>query len=1713
MTQPTKPPHGWQLERRLGEGGGGTVWLARRTGGAGPVVVLKIAAAGAESALWREWLAMHDIPSPLLPWPVQWLPATEFEPAALAMTFRPGARLDTALAAAGPERVAAVVRATLRGLGALHGAGYVHGDLHPGNLLVQADGQLVVDVALLDLGLTQSVGQPVVAPGRLDCAAPDRLRGGLADVRDDLFSLAVAVWTAWGLGEPYPGYPAAMPAAGTRPHVPGPRGAQTGPAASVRRALIDVLSNWMALDREHRPASAETALRQWTTAHAALTDGPAGAHAEAEAMAQDFDAVAPRPWRWGRWPDQALPTGPAAGECLYVAGPPGAGHGAVLRGLQTASGPSGRTVVVQPSADLQAPLADASAEIERRDLAAGVPASITASPEGAGRGVAADAGSAGAAAGALDDRKGSAAARRVAQWVALLQRARADTVLLVDGCDAWPPGWLDALEAAQQDAAPDRAAVVLAGRPAPGGAAQWTIPEPGAPELGAWLQAVAGGRAWDGALLGALLAWSRGTRSSIATLAARLLRSRAVVVASDRVDAASGMDVGAALQAATTAPLTLPAETWWPVLAHAAVVDAVQPGDAADPLPAVQAGAWRHTALLRPLGGRGLAVADPAARAFLLDRLPPTLVGAAARTRAELVADRTERLALLAFAAARDAGPLPEMADFANAAEVLLARDAPRRALDLVTALRSALDRRAQVAELSIRGRLHAVHMLALVADGQLLEAHTISAAAEPDVRASAPVLAARAELDFRRGDYPQSRAAADALARLATTARERAQAHTWAAFAATWQGDRATARSALGAARNAAQADASGGAGLAPTLGYLGALNDYYEGRLDAAETVLLALGPVSGGTLRAAVAGALGLVCHRRGDLAGARTHYDAARALAETAGDLGRALNMAMNAAVADQEAGDLGRALHGYDRIVSRSSQLGNDGARVRALANRGNLLAAIGGHVRAALDLDAALAALERSGSAYLEGNVRCTLAEIARGRGERTAAAIHLDRAEAALDQAAAESERMEIALERGTLALAAGGGDEAREIANRVRESAVRLGSAELQARALGLVGRTWLDAGPGLPDRAAVAAASDALAGAVALAPAAKPLLLVALTADRVRALLLGGQVARAREVACDGLGRLERVASTLAPAERGEFEGAPTWAPTRTLLRLGAGLPPQASTPAALGTTGSALHALVGINRRLSEVHELPPLLEMLMDAAVLLTGAERGFLLLDDGDPEREPAKGKPRTDLRIAVARNLDRENLKKAAHKLSHTIAMRVFESGERVLSIDAMVDERFTAQASIHAGSLRSILCVPLQSQGLSIGVLYVDNRFASGAFGGEQGALLEALADQAAIAIRTARLIERQRRTAEELDRKRAEVEALAGRLREQLTETEAALEHARADLRDQRLEVARRSDYSAIKGDSPKLQRLFATMDRVRDHDFPLLVRGESGTGKELVARAVHFTGRRKRGPFIALNCGALPSNLLESELFGHTRGSFTGAHADRRGLFEAASGGTLLLDEVGDMPLDMQVKLLRVLQSGEIQRVGDPHARRVDVRVVAATHRDLGEMARSGTFREDLLYRLRVVELMVPALRERADDLPLLCEHFLAENRHAGVGHVEKVGREAMAKLRLFRWPGNVRQLETLLKSACLFADGTTLELRDVDPLLERERTMDGAPGNSDGTPAVGTLDDIVTRAVRQRLAACGGNKRQAALSLGIDRGTLYAKLRE
>ena len=318
--------------------------------------------------------------------------------------------------------------------------------------------------------------------------------------------------------------------------------------------------------------------------------------------------------------------------------------------------------------------------------------------------------------------------------------------------------------------------------------------------------------------------------------------------------------------------------------------------------------------------------------------------------------------------------------------------------------------------------------------------------------------------------------------------------------------------------------------------------------------------------------------------------------------------------------------------------------------------------------------------------------------------------------------------------------------------------------------------------------------------------------------------------------------------------------------------------------------------------------------------------------------------------------------------------------------------------------------------------------------------------------------------------------------------------------------------RRQIDKRFGFEGIVGHSPAMQRVFEILGQVSGTNATVLVLGESGTGKELVARAIHANSPRSERRFVAVNCAALSEGLIESELFGHVKGAFTGAVAAKEGRIVYADGGTLFLDEVGDMPLATQAKLLRVLETREVQPVGGNSLQRVDIRLVAATNRDLRRMVREGTFREDLLFRLQVVAVELPPLRQRAGDVPLLMEHFLVELSAQHGRGVRGIAPEARAALVRYEWPGNVRELRNVVENMVLLARGDVLELEDVPESVRQGGEAAGQ--RAEGYRLAGrSLAEVERDLIEADLDLAGGNREKAAKILGIGERTLYRKLKE
>jgi len=413
---------------------------------------------------------------------------------------------------------------------------------------------------------------------------------------------------------------------------------------------------------------------------------------------------------------------------------------------------------------------------------------------------------------------------------------------------------------------------------------------------------------------------------------------------------------------------------------------------------------------------------------------------------------------------------------------------------------------------------------------------------------------------------------------------------------------------------------------------------------------------------------------------------------------------------------------------------------------------------------------------------------------------------------------------------------------------------------------------------------------------------------------------------------------------------------------------------------------------------------------------------------------------------------------------------ISGSVLRHVLDSGEPVLSVDAQDDERFNASESLMVHGIRSVVCAPMKIRNNVLGALYVDWRGTEASLDEDAIELLQAMATQAAVALHGFRLAE--------------SLEAENKLLREKLTRPVDLI------------------------GESKAMGRVFRLMEKILPTDAPALVFGESGTGKELVARALHTGGPRANAPFVAQFCGALPETLLESELFGHKKGSFTGAVSDKKGLFELANRGTFFLDEIADLTLPTQTKLLRVLEEGEFRPVGDTRVVRVDVRILAATNKTMEEELSGARLREDLFYRLNVFTVNIPPLRERGSDVLLLADAFLNRfTQEFGLPPKHLTGESKDALLD-HPWPGNVRELRNVIQRAVLISDDEKISAQDLDLV-----PLSGSRVSSDHQGGATSLDGIIRQTVLSRLERYDGNRTHAAKSLGISLRWLQYRLKE
>ena len=479
---------------------------------------------------------------------------------------------------------------------------------------------------------------------------------------------------------------------------------------------------------------------------------------------------------------------------------------------------------------------------------------------------------------------------------------------------------------------------------------------------------------------------------------------------------------------------------------------------------------------------------------------------------------------------------------------------------------------------------------------------------------------------------------------------------------------------------------------------------------------------------------------------------------------------------------------------------------------------------------------------------------------------------------------------------------------------------------------------------------------------------------------------------------------------------------------------------------------------LNALLKISRVVHAIRDLDELQAQLLDLIFEVVPAGRGAILLSEGSPQ----------DFNCLYART--RQKGEPQLVRVSRTIARQVIRDNVAILGVDVASSAPLRDVESLVASEVRSLLCVPLSVFQRMIGCIYLDSTNAANRFTEDHLQLITAVAGISAVALDNARRL--------------------------QWLEQE-----------NQRLTMEVRQDQSLV-GEGSRMKQIFQFLARVGPADSTVLIEGESGTGKELAARALHRNSARGTKPFVPINCAAIPETLLETELFGHEKGAFTTALALKKGRLEVADGGVVFLDEIGDLVPSLQVKLLRVLQEREFERVGGTHPIKIDVRLIAATNRDLDEAVRKGEFRQDLYYRLAVVRLTMPPLRERREDIPMLTRHFVQKHAKRCKVKAKPISREAMAALVNYDWPGNVRELENAVERALVMGLSDMVLLEDLpESLLEQNTAEETVEGRYHAK-----VKELKKQLILDAVEQTGGNYVEAAEILGVHPNYLHRLIR-
>jgi len=1676
----------YRFLRNLGAGAAGGVYLVEDRVLGGPPIALKRVEASSDpsfrDSFAREFAVLSSmaVPGVARVFDLGVLPAQGELPAGPFFTraYVEGEPLDVFARGLSFEALIALFLRVLETVAVLHRLGVVHGDLKPANIIVDAQGA----PHLIDFGLASRVSDAHrLSGGTPAFMAPEIFRGQSATSSADIYALGATLWLLVTGSLPLSDLGERALGAKLRGEVPKLPEHERGP----RRAVLGAAQLALADDPRERPPSADEL--------AALLERALGSAALPTKTPRTF--VAPRP----RGREIALATleQAALGKVSSVAGVTvlhgarGMGKTTLLCELKWRLQLAGLRVI-----ELHCGLGglDPRAQLLRQAFAG---RSESATPDAA--------------------RAPEAANETLMDEVTRALSAQRDSdriVVLVDDVDRAEPGLIEALRSAVHGdaASPPR---VIASSEALTAELRQQLGVTEAIELGPLDTLLI--REISREVLGpveaaaetAIVEHAMGNPGLLVEALAELSEHAAVTAAD--VDALSPGEIGDSLARGRLARVSEPARRVLSALAAAG-----------GPLPAAFLADWLATAapsdVVAELEQAGLVRAD-GDTLLLLDlglsewlRRHAGSYGAKAVAKELLAHARHADLDVCVRAQlALHAEDAPGVAAWApEAAKILAKSGASASAARLYeAALGHVSDERQHALWLSLAEVSYAMGDYARTVSSADVVLGRAAASLEEHARAR--VLAGRAQIALGRFD--------DAIATLSVVAEAasrsiRAEAARELSRAYLRRGAHADAQKAVDLGLHAAEPNDAVRGELLAINGMLRSFaGDHAAAHALYADALAIAR-EVGSARDEAQVLGYAALGSEREGDLTRAHSEYEQCLVAARAAGDIGLTATYALNLGNIAFRLGRTDVAEQNYTLAARLSRRVGKATTALSADYNLANLHVYLGLFARARSQAEQTIVEAERLGLSFAGALATTILAEVEARTHDYESALSHYDAAASAFKAVGRSRELAEAWLDSAEALLDRAGPSDASAAATKLaqaRELIEQHSIDDFRLRLRYLLARA----------RAAHGDVEGAVRDLEQCEQDARKerdldLLWQVLAASAQGLKLLGSELRCAR-AAREAAETLETLAGRIPREAREAFRNDPRRRKASDLAEASA---PGESKRSALGVQTTAFmdrrfERLLEIIKRLAREHDLDRLLERVTDAAVELSGAERGFVLLVDDKGQLEPhiVRGTDGAESNPHVA--------------FSRSIAEAVLIDGEPIITVNARDDRRVNEFMSVHRLMLKSVACIPINGPGKTVGVLYLEHRLRAGRFQDADLDLLVAFADQAAIALENARLWldneRKQRELAESneaLLRAKEEIERILEARTEELDATKRDLGRAREEL-------AGFGQKHGLVGESAPMRRVFALIERMQDTNIPVVIQGESGTGKELVARAIHNGGARKKAPFVAINCAALPETLLESELFGHVRGAFTGADRDKKGLFAQAHGGTLFLDEFADMPMRMQVDLLRVLQEGRVRPVGGDVEQVVDVRVIAASNRSLQKMLAERRLREDLYYRLSVVEIRLPALRERLDDLPMLCDHFLQRIAAQHGGRPKRVARAALERLAQSGLPGNVRQLEHLLMSAAMLCDGPVIEAADlpldgpVAPRVERriselpeavETDQIVVPASS--LPA--DLDSFKDREKQRILAALdqhGWNRARAAQVLGMPRRTFYRRLSE